>query len=101
LAYTKAAVFSDEHFLKQWTEMNPADRAVLTLLAYGEADVHGTTAIAKLSAMLNKPASKNTAAHALRRLGTENVVSRLAFGESRIEDEVFAEWIRRRSTPGY
>lgn len=30
LAHTKASVFSDEHFLKQWNEMNPADQGVLT-----------------------------------------------------------------------
>jgi hypothetical protein len=29
-------------------------------------------------------------------LRADNVVTRLAFGEYRIEDEAFAEWIRRR-----
>jgi hypothetical protein len=96
LAHTKATVFSDEHFLKQWSDMNPADRAVLILLASGEAEIYGTTGIEKLSAMLEKAATKNTAAHALRRLQAENTVTRLAFGEYRIEDEAFADWIRRR-----
>jgi hypothetical protein len=76
--------------------MNPADRAVLILLASGEAEIYGTTGIEKLSAMLEKAATKNTAAHALRRLQAENTVTRLAFGEYRIEDEAFADWIRRR-----
>jgi hypothetical protein len=96
LAHTKASVFSDEHFLKQWSEMNPADRAVLTLLARSEADIHGASSLAALSAWLGKPATKNTVAHALRRLQADNVVTRLGIGHYRVEDEAFAEWVRRR-----
>jgi hypothetical protein len=99
LAHTKASVFSDEHFLKQWTDMNPADQAVITLLARGETNVHGAAGLAKLSAMLGKAATKNTAAQALRRLQAENAVTRLAVGDYRIEDEALAEWIRRRTAP--
>ncbi len=47
--------------------------------------------------MLGKTVTKNTGAHALRRLREANVVTRLAFGEYRIEDEAFAEWIRRHT----
>jgi hypothetical protein len=99
LAHTKASVFSDEHFLKQWTEMNPADQAVITMLARGESDLHAKEGMAKLSVMLGKPATRNTAGHALRRLQSENAVTRLALGDYRIEDEAFAEWIRRRTAP--
>jgi hypothetical protein len=99
LAHTKASVFSDEHFLKQWTEMNPADQAVIAMLSQGQADLHAREGMAKLSAMLGKPATRNTAGHALRRLQSENVVTRLALGDYRIEDEAFAEWIRRRTAP--
>jgi hypothetical protein len=98
LVHTKATVFSDEHFLKQWTDMNPADQAVITLLARGESDVHGIAGLAKLSAMLGRSATKNTAAQALRRLQADNVVTRRAVGDYRIEDEAFGEWIRRRHT---
>lgn len=35
----------------------------------------------------------------LRRLQAENIVTRLAVGEYLIEDEAFAEWIRRRPAP--
>lgn len=96
LEHTKASVFSDEHFSKQWAEMNPADRAVVTLLARGDADIHGAASIAAVSAWLGKPASKNTVAHALRRLQANNVVTRLGLGDYRIEDEAFAQWARRR-----
>lgn len=99
LAHTKASVFSDENFLKQWNGMNPGDRAVLTLLARGESEVHGATGLARLTELMGKSATKNTAAQSLRRLQLQNVVTRLAFGDYRIEDEAFAEWIRRRATP--
>jgi hypothetical protein len=99
LTHTKASVFSDEHFLKQWTEMSPADQVVITMLSHGELALHAKEGMAKLSAMLGKPATRNTAAHALRRLQSENAVTRLAVGEYRIEDEAFAEWIRRRTAP--
>ncbi|QCP54226.1 hypothetical protein FAZ95_35220 [Trinickia violacea] len=99
LVHTRASVFSDENFLKQWSGMNPADQAVIALIARGETDIHGVAGLGRLSALLGKPATKNTAAHALRRLQTQNAVTRLALGDYRIEDEAFAEWIRRRSAP--
>jgi len=99
LVHTRASVFSDENFLKQWSGMSPADQAVITLIARGETDMHGVAGLARLSALLGKPATKNTAAHALRRLQAQNAVTRLALGDYRIEDEAFAEWIRRRSVP--
>ncbi|WP_245643833.1 ATP-binding protein [Paraburkholderia oxyphila] len=82
LAHTRASVFSDENFLRQWTEMNPADQAVVTLLA-------------RLAELTGKRATKNTAAHALRRLQTQHIATRFALGDYRIEDEAFAEWVRR------
>ena len=99
LTHTKASVFSDEHFMKQWTDMNPADQAVVAMLARGQSDLHAKEGLATLSASLGKPATRNTAGHALRRLQSENVVTRLALGTYRIEDEAFAEWVRRRTAP--
>ncbi|KWA83983.1 hypothetical protein WL29_21700 [Burkholderia ubonensis] len=99
LAHTKASVFSDEQFLKQWTGMNPSDQAVIILLARGESDVHSAAGLRRLSEILGKSATKNTAAQALRRLQAENTVTRLAIGDYRIEDEAFAEWIRRKAAP--
>lgn len=96
LAHTKASVFSDEHFLREWTELNAADQAVVTMLARGETDMHGAAGLERLSESTGKPATKNTVAHALRRLQSRNLVTRLAVGDYRIEDEAFAEWVRRR-----
>lgn len=97
LEHTKASVFSDDHFLKQWTKLNPADQAMVTLIARGETDLHGAAGLARLSSILGITATKNTASHALRRLQAENMVTRLAIGEYRVEDEAFAEWLRRRT----
>jgi hypothetical protein len=47
--------------------------------------------------MIGSPATKNTAAHAFRRLQSDNMVTRLALGDYRVEDEAFAEWLRRRA----
>jgi hypothetical protein len=93
-------VFSDENFLKQWTGMRPADQIVIALLARGETDIHSAAGLKRLSSLLGRIATKNTAAQALRRLQTQNTVTRLAIGDYRIEDEAFAEWIRRRTAPG-
>ncbi|CAG2128313.1 hypothetical protein [Cupriavidus plantarum] len=99
LVHTKASVFSDEHSLQQWQEIKASDRAILYLIARGEPDLHAAATLEKLGAMLGKPATRNTAAHALRRLMADNVVTRLSMGDYRIEDEAFAEWIRRRPAP--
>ncbi|MBV8046555.1 MAG: hypothetical protein JO171_05355 [Paludibacterium sp.] len=96
LAHTKASVFSDGHFLKQWNNLLPADQAVLSLLVHGESDLYAAPAQAKLSSLLRQAVTKNTVSHALRRLQAANVVTRLALGEYRLEDETFAEWVRRR-----
>jgi hypothetical protein len=77
--------------------LNPADQAVLALIAGGDSDLHSANALGRLSALLARRATKSTVAHALRRLQVENVVIRLAFGEYPIEDKAFADWIRQRA----
>ena len=97
LTHTKESVFSDEQFLKQWADLNPADQAIILLIARGENDLHSAAGLERLTQMLGTKANKSTAAHALRRLQAENMVTRLAIGEYRVEDEAFAEWLRRRA----
>lgn len=96
LEHTKDTVFSDAHFIRQWDSTHPADQAVLTLLADGDSDLHSVAGLERLSDLIGKPATRNTAGHALRRLQDANVVTRLGVGKYHIEDEAFAEWIRRR-----
>jgi len=95
LEYTKRTVFSDEHFLKQWSASHPADRAVLAMVASGDSDLHSEAGLRRLSAVLGTAASRSTVSHALRRLQGENLVTRLERGRYRIEDEAYAEWIRQ------
>lgn len=82
--------------MRQWSEMSTSDQAVVLLLARGVDDLHGAEALLALTACLGKPATKNTVAHALRRLQTNNIVTRMSVGHYRVEDEAFAEWLRRR-----
>ncbi|WP_322101696.1 hypothetical protein [Paraburkholderia sp. J41] len=96
LAHTKASAFPDEHFQREWAGLNAAGQAVVAMLARGETDMHGAAGLKRLSELTGKSATKNTAAQALRRLHQKNLVTRLAMGDYRIEDEAFAEWVRRR-----
>jgi len=96
LERTKATVFSDENFKKQWDELSKSDQAVVAMLAAGESDFHAAAVLAHLTDALGKPVTKNTMAHALRRLQASNIVTKLAYGEYHIEDEAYAEWVRRR-----
>jgi hypothetical protein len=93
---TKAAVFSDEHFKKQWDELGKVDQALLTMLATGVSDFYSTAALERLALSSGKTATKNTVAHALRRLQAANIVTKLAYSEYHVEDEAYAEWVRRR-----
>jgi hypothetical protein len=96
LERTKATVFSDEHFKRQWDESSKTDQAVVAMLAVGESDFHAAAVLERLTGSLGKPVTKNTMAHALRRLQAINIVTKLAYGEYHIEDEAYAEWVRRR-----
>lgn len=100
LKHTKEAVFSDEHFLKQWSAVNAPDQAVLTMIASGGSDLYSAAGLRHLSAVLGGPVTRSTASHALRRLQDANVVTRLERGRYRIEDEAYAEWIRQ-TTAGH
>ncbi|RDU96684.1 hypothetical protein [Trinickia dinghuensis] len=100
LEHTKATVFSDQHFLRQWTGSGAADRAVLILVASGDSDLHSVAGLRYLSTLAGSPTTPSTVSHALRRLQDGNVVTRLERGRYRIEDEAYAEWIRQ-TTAGH
>jgi DNA-binding transcriptional ArsR family regulator len=99
LEHTKETVFSDEHFQKQWHAAHPADRAVLTLIASGDSDLHSAAGLERVSTLLGKPATRSTVGHALRRLQDANAVTRVGQGRYRVEDEAYAEWIRQLTAP--
>lgn len=93
---TQRKVFSDVHFVRAWKELNPADSAVLWLIAHGQTELHGAEALARIKAHTGKVATKNTVGHALRRLQEANIVTRLALGDYQFEDEAFGEFVRRQ-----
>ena len=99
LERTKHSVFSSSQFVNQWSKVNKTDQGVLTLLAAGASELHSQAALEKLSTLTGKTVTRNMSAQALRRLQAENIVAKLALGEYQIEDEAFAEWIRRRNQP--
>jgi hypothetical protein len=96
LQFTKEHVFNNEQFKRQWTGLLPADRALLGMMADGMvSDFHGQAAREELGTLLGLPKAPpmNTPAHSLRRLQAGNIVTKLAHGEYRFEDEAFAQWI--------
>lgn len=83
--------------------MLPAERALLGMMAEGMvSDFHGQSARAQLGILLGLPKAPpmNTPAHSLRRLQADNIVTKLAHGEYRFEDEAFAQWIREQRVMG-
>ena len=83
--------------------MLPADRALLGMMAEGMvSDFHSQAAREQLGTLLGLPKAPpmNTPAHSLRRLQADNIVTKLAHGEYRFEDEAFAQWIREQGVVG-
>lgn len=93
---TKENVFNDSEFVNYWKSLLPADKEVLTLLAAGVSDLHGIAARTQIAAALgkDKPVPLSVPQHALKRLITSAVLTRLDQGEYRFEDEAFAQWVR-------
>jgi hypothetical protein len=103
LQFTKEHVFNHEQFKRQWTGLLPADRALLGMMAEGMvSDFHGQPARERLGILLGLPKAPpmNTPAHSLRRLQADNIVTKLAHGKYRFEDEAFAQWIREQRMVG-
>jgi hypothetical protein len=101
LEFTKEHVFNNEQFKRQWTGLLPADRALLGMMADGMvSDFHSQAAREQLGTLLGLPKAPpmNTPAHSLRRLQADNIVTKLAHGEYRFEDEAFAQWLREQGT---
>lgn len=96
-------MFNNEQFKRQWTGLLPADRALLHMMADGMvSDFHGQATREQLGTLLGLPKAPpmNTPAHSLRRLQAGNIVTKLAHGEYRFEDEAFGQRIREQGTLG-
>ena len=96
-------MFNNEQFKRQWTGLLPADRALLHMMADGMvSDFHGQATREQLGTLLGLPKAPpmKTPAHSLRRLQAGNIVTKLAHGEYRFEDEAFGQRIREQGTLG-
>lgn len=98
LAYAKQHIFNSEDFERQWTEMLPADQAILDLVANGATDLYSRESRAALAKALGleDPVNKSTPQNALTRLTNKNVLTRIEVGRYQFEDATFADWIRHR-----
>lgn len=95
LDFTKAKVFNDGEFEKQWMDLLPSDQQLLLLIARGTTDLQGadvrTTVGTSLG--LEKPVTASAVQNSLRRLTDRNVLTRIDRGTYRFEDEAFADWV--------
>ncbi|NMM25788.1 MAG: hypothetical protein HHJ12_00560 [Glaciimonas sp.] len=98
LDFTKAHVFNDMGFEKQWDELLPADQALLAMIAEGTSDLQGSEVRRRIgtSLGLGKPVTAATPQNTLRRLADKNIVTRMERGNYQFEDEAFADWVRHR-----
>lgn len=98
LAYATQHIFNSEDFERQWTEMLPADQAILDLVAGGTTDLYSKESREALAKALGleDPVNKSTAQNALTRLTNKNVLTRIEVGRYQFEDAAFADWILHR-----
>ncbi|MGH8170692.1 MAG: hypothetical protein ACRETJ_09175 [Steroidobacteraceae bacterium] len=95
---TKGHVFNDANFSGTWNRLLPADRAVLLLIISEVTDLFSDASRRRLSEALGLEGavSKNVPQQALRRLRDADLVLRMDYGDYRIQDDAFAEWVRTR-----
>lgn len=98
LEATKAKVFNDESFKRQWDTLLAADQIILTMIANDIYDLHGKTAMQYLGKTLGigDNVDKNTSHNALRRLSNKNIITKIDYGAYQFEDEAFADWVKYR-----
>lgn len=96
LAVTRAKVFSDAGFEKQWDSLLPTDQLLLRLIAHDTADLQSMVTRKRVGADLGleKPVTAAALQNSLRRMTNRNVITRMDRGAYRVEDEAFAEWLR-------
>jgi hypothetical protein len=103
LSETVACVFNDTHFQEAYARLLPADREIMKLLAGGVTNMHSEAVRSRLGNALGigKAVSNNTSQQSLRRLQNEDLVVKVDYGDYRVQDEAFAEWLRNqdRNTP--
>jgi hypothetical protein len=76
----------------------PADRELLRLIVSGVTDLFSESSRRRLGAALglDKAVAKNVPQQSLRRLQDVDLVLRMDYGDYRVQDDTFAEWLRNR-----
>lgn len=98
LADTEAHVFNDANFVNLWNRLLPADRGLLRLIVAGVSDLFSEVSRRRLGEALgfDEPVTKNMPQQSLRRLQDAELVLRMDYGDYRVQDDAFAEWLRNR-----
>jgi hypothetical protein len=98
LADTQSHVFNDANFLSVWSQLLPADRELLSLIASGTADLFSESSRQRLGQALglDGTVTKNVPQQSLRRLQDADLVIRMDYGDYHVQDDAFAEWVRAR-----
>jgi len=96
LDHTKGRVFNTDNFQRQWNDLLPTDRVVLSLVAAGITDIYGKEAKKQMGEDLGlgQPMENSAVQNSLRRMGEKTLVTKIQRGQYQLEDEAFAEWIR-------
>jgi hypothetical protein len=92
---SKQSVYAEAGFAKRWTNLLPADKAVLQLVARGEGDLHGSKSLAIIghALKLGHSANRSIPQNSLRRLRERQILIQSEKGVYRFEDEAFQEWV--------
>jgi hypothetical protein len=96
---TQSHVFNDANFSALWHKLAAADRELLRLIVSGVADLFSQSSRQHLGEALghSKAVSKNVPQKSIQRLQKSDIVLRMDFGEYRVQDDAFAEWLRQRA----
>ena len=92
----EAHVFNDANFVTAWRRLLPADRELLRLIVSGVTDLFSESSRRRLGATLglDEAVPKNVPQQSLRRLQDAELVLRMDYGDYRVQDDAFAEWLR-------
>lgn len=95
---TEAHVFNDANFIVTWRRLLPADRELLRLIVSGVTDLFAEPSRRQLGTALglDEAVAKNMPQQSLRRLQDADLVLRMDYGDYRMQDDAFAEWLRNR-----
>src|ERR1700722_10587605 len=89
IGISKQSVYAEAGFAKRWTNLLPADKAVLQLVARGEGDLHGSKSLAIIghALKLGHSADRSVPQNSLRRLRDRQILIQSEKGVYRVRSE--------------